>query len=185
MWLDKICELYNPDIKFEDSFCSEYVVNETNLLLEVVEDLHRQAVDSLDLSDEKHIKLFDVLESDRSTIDALRKYAQTDKWDKMLDVINNLSFGRFPSVKCDEKDFVKSNRDLYKDIITRSIAPMYSVNSDDYINDCKVLYPVIKQLTETVKLYNQKQLEMKKELNSFTFSDIEHMNLKSLSMRFL
>lgn len=180
VWLDKICEIYNPDIKFEDSFCSEYVVNETNLLLDVVEDLHRQAVDSLDLSNEKHIKLFDVLESDRSTIDALRKCAQTDKWDEMLDVINNLSFGRFPSVKCDEKDFVKSNRDLYLDIIKNTITKMYSVSSDDYLDDCNVLYPVIKQLTETVKLYNQKQLEMKKELNSFTFSDIEHFAINLL-----
>ena len=57
---------------------------------------------------------------------------------------------------------------------------MYSVNSDDYINDCNVLYPVIKQLTETVKLYNQEQLEMKKELNSFTFSDIEHFAINLL-----
>lgn len=180
VWLDKICEIYNPDIKFEDSFCSEYVVNETNLLLDVVEDLHKQAVDSLDLSDEKHIKLFDVLESDRLTIDTLRKYAQTDEWDKMLDTISNLSFQKFPSFKCDGKAFVKSNRDLYLDIIKNTITKMYSVSSDDYLDDCNVLYPVIKQLTETVKLYNQKQLEMKKELNSFTFSDIEHFAINLL-----
>ena len=160
VWLDKICELYNPDIKFEDSFCSEYVVNETNLLLDVVEDLHRQAVDSLDLSDEKHLKLFDVLESDRSTIGVLRKYAQTDEWDKMLDAISNLSFKKFPSFKCDGKAFVKSNRDLYLDIIKNTITKMYSVSSNDYLDDCNVLYPVIKQLTETVKLYNKKQLEI-------------------------
>lgn len=180
VWLDKICELYNPDIKFEDSFCSEYVVEETKSLLNIVDDLFKQSVAVLNVADEKHIKLFDVLSDDRLIIDRLIDNAETDKWDKMLDVINNLSFGRFPSVKCDEKDFVKSNRDLYKDIITKSIAPMYSVNSDDYINDCKVLFPVIKQLTETVKLYNQKQLEMKKELNSFTFSDIEHFAINLL-----
>lgn len=180
VWLDEICEIYNPDIKFEDSFCSEYVVNETNSLLDVVEDLHQQAVNSLDLSDEKHIKLFDVLESDRSTIDTLREYAQTDKWDEMLDTIDNLSFERFPSFKCDGKAFVKSNRDLYLDIIKNSIAKMYSVSSDDYLDDCYALYPAIKQLTETVKLYNKKQLEMKKELNSFTFSDIEHFAINLL-----
>ena len=180
VWLDKICEIYNPDIKFEDSFCSEYVVEETKLLLNIVDDLFKQSVAVLNVADEKHKKLIDALSDDRLIIDRLIDNAETDKWDEMLDVINNLSFGRFPSVKCDEKDFVKSNRDLYKDIITRSIAPMYSVNSDDYINDCKVLYPVIKQLTETVKLYNQKQLEMKKELNSFTFSDIEHFAINLL-----
>ena len=180
VWLDKVCEIYNPDIKFEDSFCSEYVVNETNLLLDVVEDLFKQSVAVLNVADEKHKKLIDALSDDRLIIDRLIDNAETDKWDEMLDVINNLSFGRFPSVKCDEKDFVKSNRDLYKDIITKSIAPMYSVNSDDYINDCNVLYPVIKQLTETVKLYNQEQLEMKKELNSFTFSDIEHFAINLL-----
>ena len=179
-WLDKICEIYNPDIKFEDSFCSEYVVEETKSLLNIVDDLFKQSVAVLNVADEKHKKLIDALSDDRLIIDRLIDNAETDKWDEMLDVINNLSFGRFPSVKCDEKDFVKSNRDLYKDIIIRSIAPMYSVNSDDYINDCKVLYPVIKQLTETVKLYNQKQLEMKKELNSFTFSDIEHFAINLL-----
>lgn len=179
-WLDKICEIYNPDIKFDDSFCSEYVVEETKSLLNIVDDLFKQSVAVLNVADEKHKKLIDALSDDRLIIDRLIDNAETDKWDEMLDVINNLSFGRFPSVKCDEKDFVKSNRDLYKDIITKSIAPMYSVNSDDYINDCKVLYPVIKQLTETVKLYNQKQFEMKKELNSFTFSDIEHFAINLL-----
>ena len=180
VWLDKICEIYNPEIKFEDSFCSEYVINETKSLLNIVDDLFKQSVAVLNVADEKHKKLIDALSDDRLIIDRLIDNAETDKWDEMLDVINNLSFGRFPSVKCDEKDFVKSNRDLYKDIITKSIAPMYSVNSDDYINDCKVLYSVIKQLTETVKLYNQKQLEMKKELNSFTFSDIEHFAINLL-----
>lgn len=180
VWLDKICEIYNPEIKFEDSFCSEYVVEETKSLLNIVDDLFKQSVAVLNVADEKHKKLIDALSDDRLIIDSLIDNAKTDKWDKMLDVINNLSFGRFPSVKCDEKDFVKSNRDLYKDIITKSIAPMYSVNSDDYLDDCNVLFPVIKQLTETVKLYNQKQLEMKKELNSFTFSDIEHFAINLL-----
>ncbi len=179
-WLDEVCEKYNLDIKFENSFWSKYVVEETKSLLNIVDDLFKQSVAVLNVADEKHKKLFDALSDDRLIIDKLIENAETDKWDEMLDVINNLSFGRFPSVKCDEKDFVKSNRDLYKDIITKSIAPMYSVNSDDYINDCKVLYPVIKRLVETVKLYNQKQYEMKKEINSFTFSDIEHFAINLL-----
>ncbi|WP_297127876.1 helicase-exonuclease AddAB subunit AddA [uncultured Eubacterium sp.] len=179
-WLDEVCEAYNPDVKFEDSFWSKYVVDEVNSLLTVVDDLFKQSKDVLNVADDKHKKLLDVLGSDRLLIDNLIENAKTDKWDEMLDVINNISFCRFPSVKCDEKDFVKSNRDLYKDIITKSIAPMYSATSDDYLNDCEVLYPVIKHLTSVVKMYNQKLFEMKKEINSFTFSDIEHFAINLL-----
>lgn len=180
MWLDEVCEEYNPDIKFEDSFFAQYVFDETNELLTVAKDLYIQSKQALTPLNDKHLKLLDMLDSDYKIIDALLKNAANRKWDEQLDVLENLSFVRFPTVKCNEKDFVKANRDLYKEIITKSIAPMYSVRSKDYTNDCMLLYPVIKKLTEVVKLFNQKTYEMKKEINSFTFSDIEHFAINLL-----
>lgn len=182
LWLDKACETYNPEIEFKNSFWAQYVVSEANELLSVVKDLHTQSKEVLNIFDEKHAKLFDVLESDGKIIDALIDNAKTDKWDKELELLKTVkgSFERMPSVKCNEKDFVKSNRDLYKDILTKSIAPMYSITSNDYINDSKILYPCIKELTDIVKQFNRKTYEMKRELNSFTFSDIEHFAINLL-----
>lgn len=180
IWLDEVCEEYNPDVKFEDSFFAQYVFDETNELLTVAKDLYIQSKQALTPLNDKHLKLLDMLDSDYKIIDALLKNAANRKWDEQLDVLENLSFVRFPTVKCNEKDFVKANRDLYKEIITKSIAPMYSVRSNDYTNDCMLLYPVIKKLAEVVKLFNQKTYEMKKEINSFTFSDIEHFAINLL-----
>ncbi len=182
LWLDEACNTYNPEIEFKNSFWAQYVVNETNELLKVVKDLHSQAINVLNPFDEKHAKLFDVLESDGKIIDALIDNAKTDRWDEEFEMLKvfKSSFVRFPSVKCDEKDFVKANRDLYKNIIIKSIPPMYSITSSDYMNDCEVFYPLIKKLTDIVKQFNQKTYEMKKELNAFTFSDTEHFAINLL-----
>ena len=179
LWLDEACNTYNPEFEFKNSFWAQYIVNEANELLNVVKELHTQAVNALNPSDEKHAKLFDVLESDGEIIDALIDNAKTDKWDEEFEMLKGF-FATFPKVKCDEKDFVKANRDLYKDILKKSIPPMYSITSSDYMNDCEVLYPLIKKLTDIVKQFNQKTYEMKKELNAFTFSDTEHFAINLL-----
>lgn len=180
LWLDDVCKTYNPNVKFEDSFFAQYVFEETNELLNIVFDLYNQSRQALSPLNDKHLKLLDMLDSDYKIIEALLENASKSEWDKQLDILENLSFVRFPVAKCAEKDFVKTNRDLYRDIIKKSIAPMYSVRSCDYVNDCRLLYPAIKELTGIVKLFNQKTFEMKKELNSFTFSDIEHFAINLL-----
>lgn len=177
-WLDEVCELYNPEVDLNQSFCASYVADETLKLMDVVIDLINRSKEVLSEFDEKQKKLLDFLDGEKSIVDAIT--ANVHDWDREVEILNNISFQRFPSAKCDGKEFVKANRDMWKKIILNQVAPLYCVTSDEYKKDCEILYPAIKQLANIVKLFNQKTFEMKKEINSFSFSDTEHFAINLL-----
>lgn len=177
-WLDEVCKLYDPDVDLNQTFFASYVADETLKLMNVVTDLLNRSKEALSEFDEKQKKLLDFLDGEKSIIDAVT--ANVHDWDREVEIFNNIGFQRFPSAKCDGKEFVKANRNMWKKIILNRVAPLYCVTSDEYKKDCEILYPAVKQLVDIVKLFNQKTFEMKKEINSFSFSDAEHFAINLL-----
>lgn len=179
-WLDEACEMYNPKIRLEDSYCASYVINQAKSYLQIAIGLIEQSLSALNPNDDGHQKLIDMLNDDNSIIHGIYDNLSADNWDDLVDIVNNVSFSRMSSVKCSQKELVKANRDTYKEIISKSVAPMFSIKSADYTEDCMLLYPIVKQLVDIVKRFNDKAMELKLQANSFTFSDIEHFAINLL-----
>lgn len=182
-WLDTVAETYNPSVKLEDSEASGYVFDEVKMLCQYAVDIIDEALADLGVDDELAEKYSAMLNQDKNSFLRLFELAKAKKWDELREYASNVAFDRTPSKRgyvSPSKELVTKNKDTYKSILNSSIKPMLCASSEEYTEDCKVLYPLVKLLCEVVKEFNRKQLELKKELNSYTFGDIEHFAIDLL-----
>lgn len=183
LWLDRACELYNPDLALESSACVKYAFSEAKMLCNFAQELIDEAEDSLSFDDELFEKYNDMLLSDRRVFESIEISINSNNWNETMQRVNNASFSRMPSKRGYEspsKAIIEKNRSIYKTIVSKSIAPLFCADEDDYRNDCLMLYPLVKLLNELVLEFDQRVMTKKKELNSYTFSDIEHFAIELL-----
>ena len=180
-WLEKSAELYNPDISLAESVWFEYVKNEIDYLSAYALELAKENMSLIDFEDEKiNLKFSDVINDDIKEIERIQ--ALSYSW---TDLINERkpSFKRMPSSSKVDKavsEKIKANREVYKSILTKDIESFLISDEDDYRNDAKVLYKRIQSLTELLKAVDERLMQEKKELNSYSFSDIEHFAISLL-----
>lgn len=182
LWLDKACELYNPEIKLSKSFAAERIFEETQSYIDFVFELIDNSLNSLYEDDVLYDKYKKMLLSDRENFETLKASISTKDWNKIIQNINGVSFSRAPSKRDYEspsKAVVTANRDNYKSIL-KTIKSLYSATEEEYLDDCKKLYPLISLLCKIIKEFSTAVLEEKKRLNSYTFSDVEHFAINLL-----
>lgn len=100
-----------------------------------------------------------------------------DDWDRVARQSTNGFTGKlvFPKDFPKEvKEFIQSNAKLYKDIVNKRILPLFVSDLDNYYEDAKSSYTVLKALYNLVYDIDTEYKKRKIELNSFTFSDIQH-----------
>lgn len=180
-WLEKSADLYNPDIPLADSVWFEYIRNEIEYLSEYALNLAKENLHLIDFEDEKlNIKFSDVINDDINEIERLIRLSSS--W---TDLINERkpAFKRMPSSSKADKTIsekIKSNREIYKTILTKDIESFLCADENDYINDSKILYRHIQSLIKLVEAVDERLMEEKRELNSYSFSDIEHFAITLL-----
>lgn len=181
-WLDEACELYNPEIPVDESLVKKYIFDEISYNIGVAEQLLESSKQSLYESDELYEKYSLMLEGDTAVLDRI-KSALNGKWDELKDALLNASFSRMPYKKnytSDSKAVISSNRDMFKSIITNDCASLVKTSAKVFDDDNKKLYPTVKLLCSTVKEFNERLLLEKKEINKYSFSDIEHFAIDLL-----
>lgn len=181
IWLDKACEIYDPDIPLEKSICAQYVFEETKRVCDFAFELIKSSLSSLSSDDEVYDKLVEIIKSDKEVFEKIANAVDEKNWDDAMYYVNNTSFARMTQKASPYKEIVSKNRNIYKNLLSKSLAPLYCVDTADYLDDCMLLYPFVSLLTQTVKEFNARTLEVKKELNSYTFSDIEHFAIELLA----
>ena len=181
-WLDEICELYNPETSIDNSSLKDYVFSEIEYGITYIKSLIDECLNSIDPFDEMADKYTELLEQDALMFDEVENLLDSS-WDEMKERIDSISFSNMPRAKKDyagnAKQLVSSRRAQYKDII-KDIKKLMVCTSDEFRKDNEYLYPKLRYLCNIVKEYNQKMLEVKKELNSYSFSDIEHFAIDLL-----
>jgi ATP-dependent helicase/nuclease subunit A len=181
-WLEGVCESYNPDISIDDSWMKQYVFLQIEYYISFMKEIINSSFESLSTDDELYDGYSDMLNKDLLLVEQIRK-ALSASWDDMKNVLDNISFSKMPSKRgyvSESKELIASNRKLMKSIITSDIQPIITANSDEYKQDCECLYPALKLLVKIIADYNAKMFEMKKEINSYSFSDIEHFAIQLL-----
>lgn len=182
-WLDKILEAYNPAVSLEDSEACAYVLNEVAMLTEYAIILINEALSDLSIDDELYDKYFAMLNADLKSFQDLYELAFNKKWNELVEKCQAVSFDRTPSKKnytSPSKALIAKNKDTYKTILNSSVKPILSLSAEEYKADCEYLYPRLKLLFDIVKEYNKKLLELKRDLNSYTFGDLEHFAIELL-----
>lgn len=184
-WLSDVCELYNPDIDINCSKLKDYAVSELKYTVDYILDVIESSLSVLYPEDELYEKYKEMLLNDKSQYLMLKSKLNCS-WDEIRSALLSLEFSKIPYKRNYEsavKGVISENRKLYsgaKSIINSEITPLFSPSENDIKEDNEFLYPILKQLKELVFEYHKKCFEAKKELNSYSFSDIEHFAIDLL-----
>lgn len=186
-WLS---ELY---MKFEDS-SAESSIYGRYLSAEMLSDidycifLSDAAVAEILTDEELAAKYINVFESENSLLKKYRSLIENAVWDEKIRLADSLfsAIGatRLPNapkgytdnpVKCS----AKAKRDTIKSVLEK-ISEYISITEEENAADTLILSTAVKELSYTVREYNEKLLRTKKEMSAFDFSDIAHFALKLL-----
>ena len=180
-WLEQAAELYNPDIPLSDSIWFEYIKNEIKYLSEYALELAKESLTLIDFGDEKlNLKFSDVINDDINEIKRICTLSSV--WTDLIKE-RKPAFKRMPSSSKVDKavsEKIKANREIYKSILTKDIEGFLVADEENYREDAKVLYARLQSLIKLIKEVDERLMEEKKELNSYSFSDIEHFAITLL-----
>lgn len=181
-WLRNACEIYNPSLELDDTVFKKLVFDEVTACSEYAIDIINLSMDEL-VQDEMYDVYYQMLEKDKNLFQQFCNIENSD-WDDVAACASACKFENMPRTKkgCENanKAFVSSNRAVYKKLFTDNILPLFAVTCDEYMQDCAVLYPVLLELYDVVKLFNEELFKLKKEMNAYSFSDIEHFAIDLL-----
>lgn len=180
LWLDKACELYNPNIDLDNSELKKQIVIELKYYFQRVKSLFKSEFEALAPDDELYDELYSMIMSDKSIVDNIEN-GLNGKWDDLYNALNSYHFVDITRKrKSVSKKDVKLYRDEIKKIIKNNMVPLVCMKKDDYFNNCKEVYPLVLLLARIVKEFNDAVLQRKLEINSFSFSDVEHFAIDLL-----
>ena len=181
-WLESVCESYNPGISLNDSDVKAYIFSELDASFEGFGDIIRACVDSMDTGDVMYDKYCGVLESDSEVFEALRARLSSS-WEEVKSALYSIKLKSLPQKPKDYDgtafSHISDARALYKDEI-KSLKGLMTLTDEEFYEDNKKVYSKIKYLCKIVRDFNEKMLEIKKEMNAYTFSDIEHFAIELL-----
>lgn len=184
-WLSDIAELYNPATDLDASPLKVYAVEELKYTLDYLFDVINGSFSVLAPDDEMFDKYTEMLNQDKNEL--IRLANSLDKtWDEIKETLSSLVFSRAPSKRgyeSEAKSVILENRKQYcgkSSVLNSDIMPIFSPSAEDFKNDNILLYPILQKLIELVKAFHEKCFEMKKELNAYSFSDIEHFAIELL-----
>lgn len=178
-WLRQVSNQYDPSVSIDDTDIKQYVVGEIIESSQVAKKIIVSSKDSVSLGDDIYDDLMYVLESDYDVFDKIEN-ACCSSWDDLKSAIDSASFVTMTRKNSPAKAIITGNRDLYKNILLKEIAPLVTATADEYKEDCEILYPVLGMICDIVEQFGDKMLEMKREINSYTFSDIMHFAIELL-----
>ncbi|MDE6110426.1 MAG: UvrD-helicase domain-containing protein, partial [Eubacterium sp.] len=181
-WLSDMIEYYNPNIPLKESVWYPYLIEQIKTPLEYGKSLIERCTEFLDPADELFEKYSQNLADDLSIYERLLE-SVNKSWDEIILAFNNIKFKSL-SYKRDYVSPVKaeiaSRRDIYKNII-KNLKKLFCATEEDYTEDMKTLYPILKTLCEVIKAYDAELLAIKHERNGYSFSDIEHFAINLLT----
>lgn len=187
-WLDEISERFF-DSDAENSIWGQCIIKEVRLALEFSLELYNAALLCLEEDEEIKKCYFPTFEADRLLVEkAIVRFDSSD-WDGKIKAVNEcfnaISDNKLKSVPRGYgdnpiKQSAASKREFIKKKIFERILGYMNISSLEHKEDLEVLSPIARELTVTVKEYDDELLSMKKSLSKYDFPDISHFALKLL-----
>lgn len=181
-WLEEAVEKYNPSCEFSKTVWSKYINSQISYLLELGISLVNENLSLIDFGDEKvNQKFSDAIQDDLTEFTRFKNTYQVS-WDNAVNE-RKPEFVRFPSSAKADKEItakMKSNRDIYKKLLTEDIQGFLTDDEESYRNDASKLYRQLNALISLTKEVDNRLMNEKRDRNAFSFSDIEHFAISLL-----
>lgn len=181
-WLEESIELHSPDIPFSDSVWYKYIIQEIEYLTDYSLELANSNLKLFESYDcDKKEKFIDVIHDDITEIERF-KNAAAKSWNNAVNERAPKFATSPPTTKLDPAvaERFKANREIYKGILKTDIQGFFISSEEDYAEDAKTIYSLLQALYKLIKAVDERLLAEKKELNSYSFSDIEHFAINLL-----
>ncbi|MDE6658844.1 MAG: UvrD-helicase domain-containing protein, partial [Eubacterium sp.] len=182
-WLNDMAELYNPDIPLKDSVWYPCMIEQVKSSLEYGKSLVERCTEFLDPADELFEKYSQNLADDLSIYERLLE-SVNESWDEIILAFKDIKFKTLSYKKnyvSPVKEEIASRREIYKNIVTKDLPALFCAMEEDYTEDMKVLYPLLKTLCSVVSAFDEELLSIKHERNGYSFSDVEHFAIQLLT----
>lgn len=177
-WLYNQVEKYNS---FDDIKNNEYFLQIKQEILVILDELIQKCELAVNYS--KDIAYYDTLSQDLDILQNLKIHLVNNGYDYFVDEIKNIKLSKLATKKKDDDitkvEVVKNIRDT---IIKKGVDNLkeYKIKSEQYIQDMKQCYPILKSLCKLVEDFDNRYNEKKLEKNIFDFNDLEQLTLKLL-----
>ncbi|MBR0412304.1 MAG: UvrD-helicase domain-containing protein, partial [Eubacterium sp.] len=181
-WLDMCCEQYNPAVHPDDSSFAEYIFSEVRTNAAEALAIIEQAQNALDIGDELYEKYSLMLEKDRAIFESLADSSVTSL-DEIKSRADAVKFSTMPYKRgytSPVKEYLSGIRNICKNIVKNDITPLLAATCAEIQLDNEYLYPIVKTLCDVVREYAEKTLEVKREMNAYSFADVEHFAIELL-----
>ncbi|MBQ9229425.1 MAG: helicase-exonuclease AddAB subunit AddA [Eubacterium sp.] len=182
-WLEEVASVYDPSVSFETSPVYAALMEEIARQLDYCRRLIADARAVLTPDDEMFSAYHAMLSEDEQALSAIET-AVPKGWNSLLRAIETTSFLRAPSSPrgyvSDQKEVVTANRELYKDVVKKDMTALVAISAEDIQADNERLYPLFQELIAIIRLYSDRMMAMKREMNAYSFSDIEHFAIELL-----
>lgn len=181
-WLEDAIELHSPKIPFNASIWYEYIVEEIEYLTDYALELANSNLLLFENYDcDKKEKFIDVIYDDITEITRF-KNALAKSWNDAVCERAPKFATSPPTTKLDfaVAEKFKANREIYKNIVKTDIQGFFISGEEDYTEDAKTIYSLLQALCRLIKAVDERLLAEKKELNSYSFSDVEHFAINLL-----
>lgn len=182
-WLEEMATLYDPAVPFDKSVTCLELLGEVERRLDYCDSLIADTLRNLDSDDEMFGAYSVLLTEDSAVLKQLRRSSEKG-WNALMKAIGDAAFSRMPRAPkgyaSAQKDVLMANRAVYKDVVQKELPALVCVSEEDIHKDNERLYPLFRALIALVHEYSDTMLAMKKEINAYSFSDIEHFAIELL-----
>lgn len=180
-WLNLVIENYRLFVPIEETEWGKIIISEIQSCLSFCKAMIAEAEKVSENDEEVHDKFQNVLAEDAEKIESMKS---CKTWDEYSKFILSYSAGRNPSARGEfTTNPFKIRVANIREKVKKSINELKSyicANEADHLSDLKLLRPVVKVLCQAVEMYSNELMKRKKDINSFSFSDITHFALQLL-----
>lgn len=183
-WLSEIEKMYDSNVDIKSSLWGKLILDEAEIIVDYCKDLIKNALKDVIGHEVMEDKYRPELENKKELIDSISKTLKTASWDEICKCVNEIVWGKLPAApRGYGSDPVKvAAESKYKEAasVIENLGKIFCATTDEHKEDMEKLRPVINGLVGAVREFSEIYASLKKERNSYTFTDIMHFALKLL-----
>lgn len=180
-WLQSVAEMYNPNIPLENSKWGKTVIEYIEQSVDYAILMSEAALDTASKDEKLHRNYAPAISHDLTQFYELKRLVATSGWDSIINALNKFEFRKLGSgtkgVSEDLRATAKSQRDAAANVIKKDLWNAQLPSQAAHREDIQELKPAVNLLIDAVIKFSERYDELKKEENSYTFSDILHKSI--------
>ncbi|MBR5485844.1 MAG: helicase-exonuclease AddAB subunit AddA [Oscillospiraceae bacterium] len=180
-WLDEKLAMYNADAAVEATewgkIIKAYVVSK----IEHCEVLSTECLAIIKGDDSLKEKYDDHFRKIDAQIKGIINKCKNGSWDDVVKKINDFAVGRMPAVKGIKEEILKEKRNTIKETVKKLSERQVCASQSEFADDMRVLRPIVNEMFELVKDFDEEYSRKKRERNLIDFSDIEQFAIQLLT----